>query len=180
MLRKDLDKLKYLSELPEMFKGALEEYNKEPEKVIQGSEDRIESKDLEAVFGKTLGLYEEYSDILLVYKKTKFMQDLYNDIKTYVQKVKAILTSELEKIKNQDLVFIESESSMHKICPVYLKRLRDILKFLVLIVVTQNQSNDKDVLKMRNQMVNNYRLTYQKIKLRQLETLIQNIRSFKM
>ena len=34
VLRKDLDKLKYLSELPEMFKGALEEYNKEPERAI--------------------------------------------------------------------------------------------------------------------------------------------------
>ena len=33
---------------------------------------------------------------------------------------------------------------------------------------------------MRNQMVNNYRLAYQKIKLRQLETLIQNVGSFKM
>ena len=77
-----------------MFKLALEKYNSEQDPLEENP------KELSEIFGKTLGLYEEYSDILIVYKKTKFMQDLYNDIKNNVQKVKTILTNELEKIKN--------------------------------------------------------------------------------
>ncbi len=95
-----------------MFKQALEEYNTEqPTNVSGGSEENLVTNDLEAIFGKTLQLYEEYSDILIVYKKTKFMEDLYNEIKSYVQKVRTILTNELEKIKNQDLVFENTDKS---------------------------------------------------------------------
>ena len=60
--------------------------------------------DIEEIFGKTLLLYQDYSEILVAYKKTKFMQELYNDIKGYVQKVKVILVNELDAIKEQDVI----------------------------------------------------------------------------
>ena len=114
-----------------------------PAGVSEASEDVVKV-DLGEIFGKALSLYHEYSDILIVYKKTKFMQDLYNDIKANVQKVKVILQNELEKIKTLDITFKEIEDdethkSTSQICPVYQKRLKDITRFLVLIVCTQNQ-----------------------------------------
>ena len=171
--------------------------------------------DISEIFGKTLQLYQDYSDILIVYKKTKFMHDLYNDIRSYVQKVKVILTNELEAIKNQDVVFqeriVEGGQRTHRfICPIYQKRVHDIIRYLVLIVCTQNQpqvpglvqssgkmpgfrdenpmghinpekldKETKEVLRMRNQLVNNYKQAYQKIKLRQLQALTQDVRSYK-
>ena len=60
--------------------------------------------DIEEIFGKTLLLYQDYSEVLIAYKKTKFMQELYNDIKGYVQKVKVILVNELDAIKEQDVI----------------------------------------------------------------------------
>lgn len=117
-----------------------------------------------------MNLYQDYSGILVVYKKTKFMQELYTDIKSYVQKVKIILTAELDVIKNQDVVFIDDGVHMKTICPVYQKRLRDIVRFLLLIVCTQNQptssKENAEVLRMRNNMVSNYRQIYHKIKVR--------------
>ena len=97
--------------------------------------------DIGEIFGKTLQVYQDYSDILIVYKKTKFMQDLYNDIRSYVQKVKVILANELEAIRSQDVVFqetvLENSQKAHRfICPIYQKRLRDIIRYLVLIVCT--------------------------------------------
>lgn len=70
-----------------------------------------------------------------MYKKTKFMQDLYSDIKSYVQKVKIILTAELETLQSQDVVFIEGGANK-MICPVYQKKLKDIIQLLLLIVCT--------------------------------------------
>ncbi len=37
--------------------------------------------DIKEIFGQILYLYQDYSEILVTYKKTKFMQELYNDIK---------------------------------------------------------------------------------------------------
>lgn len=111
ILRKDLDKLKYLSELPEMFKNALDIYaqSKSAQKPqptgLSGQSEESQTVNLSDIFGKPLSLYYEYSDILVIYKKTKFMQDLYNDIKSQVSKVKVILQNELEKIKTQDVTF---------------------------------------------------------------------------
>lgn len=130
-----------------------------------------------------MGLYQDYSDILIVYKKTKFMQDLYSDIKSYVQKVKIILTAELETLQSQDVVFIEGDDNK-MICPVYQKRLKDIIQLLLLIVCTQNQpqqnKDNTDVLRLRNQMVSNFRSIYHKIKVRQLRALLGDIQSYKM
>ena len=39
--------------------------------------DEEEKMDLEDIFGSTLKLYSDYSEILVAYSKTKFMQDLY-------------------------------------------------------------------------------------------------------
>jgi len=108
--------------------------------------------DIDEIFGKTLLLYQDYSDILIAYKKTKFMQELYNDIKGYVQKVKVILVNELDTIKDQDVIMRDKMSEDGRgenaaennytpkiICPQQQKRLHDIVKYLVLIVMTQYQ-----------------------------------------
>jgi hypothetical protein len=139
ILQKDLDKLRYLSELPEMFKEAIELYetskNDRKDPNSRSISDEIQSIDIQSIFGKTLGLYQDYSDILIVYKKTKFMQDLYSDIKSYVQKVKIILTAELETLQSQDVVFVEGGDNK-MICPAYQKKLKDIIQLLLLIVCT--------------------------------------------
>lgn len=44
-----------------------------------------------------LEAYESYADVLVNYRKTKFMQQLYADIKQLVGKVKHILLAELDK-----------------------------------------------------------------------------------
>jgi len=54
---------------------------------------------LEAIFGGYLQLYADYSEILVAYSKTKFMQELYKDIRVQIQRVKAILAQELETAK---------------------------------------------------------------------------------
>lgn len=94
------------------------------------------------------------------------------------------MTAELDTIKNQDVVFVDDGVHMKTICPVYQKRLRDIVRFLLLIVCTQNQpttsKENAEVLRMRNNMVSNYRQIYHKIKVRQLRALLNDIRSFKM
>ena len=38
----------------------------------------------------------------------------------------------------------------------------------------------REILKLRTQMVINYKQAYQKIKIKQLETLLSNIKSFKL
>lgn len=108
--------------------------------------------DIDEIFGKTLLLYQDYSEILIAYKKTKFMQELYNDIKGYVQKVKVILVNELDAIKDQDVIMrdkvMEEAANAEPgdnvytpkiICPLQQKRLHDIVKYLVLIIMTQYQ-----------------------------------------
>lgn len=87
MLQKDLDKLRYLSELPEMFKEALQNYedlSKNAASSAMSDENPSSGLDVQAIFGKTLNLYKDYSDILIVYRKTKFMENLYNDIKSNI------------------------------------------------------------------------------------------------
>ena len=112
--------------------------------------------DIDEIFGKTLLLYQDYSDILIAYKKTKFMQELYNDIKGYVQKVKVILVNELDTIKDQDVIMRDKMSEDGRgenatennytpkiICPQQQKRLHDIVKYLILIVMTQYQQQQQ-------------------------------------
>lgn len=77
------------------------------------------------------------------------MQELYSDIKQNVQKIKVILTSELENIRANPTQDREG-------------RLFDILKFLILIVKTQYQSsgpeNDKEgqeLIQMKNTAILN-------------------------
>ena len=60
----------------------------------------VDGKDIEDTFGPVLQLYHDYSGILETYRKTKFMQDLYNDIKAQVQKIKVILNTELDQVKS--------------------------------------------------------------------------------
>lgn len=101
VLQKDLDKLKYLNELPEMLKEAINTYErtkKDLQRPTGASQPSGESDDcskiidVKQVFGQTLQIYQDYSGVLIVHKKTKFMHDLYQDIKQHIQKVKVILT----------------------------------------------------------------------------------------
>ena len=69
---RDLNKLQYLSELPNMFKDALTKF--------QNAADR--DKDVN-VFAEPVQYYSDYSDILTNYKQTKFMISLYGEIKSF-------------------------------------------------------------------------------------------------
>ena len=82
-MEKDLNKLKYLSELPNLFKKALSEYK---------SIDDIE------VFSEPIQYYSDYSDILTDYKQTKFMISLYGEIKSYGARIKTLLNKGLEQL----------------------------------------------------------------------------------
>ena len=86
-MEKDLNKLKYLSELPLMFKKALSEYQAQPE----GSKDA-------SVFLEPTQYYSDYSDILTDYKQTKFMISLYGEIKSYISRIKTHLNKQLEQL----------------------------------------------------------------------------------
>ena len=72
-MEKDLNKLKYLSELPQMFKKALADYQAQPETQKDAS-----------VFAEPTRYYGDYSNILTDYKQTKFMVSLYGEIKSYI------------------------------------------------------------------------------------------------
>jgi len=93
--------LRYLSELPDMLKNAFEKYQ-EQEEARKNLVFQDVGADLETIFRGPLQLYSDYSEILVAYSKTKFMQDLYRDIKTQVQKIKVGLSSELENLKGAD------------------------------------------------------------------------------
>ena len=80
-MEKDLNKLKYLSELPNMFKLALNEYQKQSS---NGEGDLL-------LFQEPPQYYNDYSDILMDYKQTKFMLSLYGEIKSYVERIKSLL-----------------------------------------------------------------------------------------
>ena len=56
MLEKDLNKLKYLSELPNMFKQAISKFEKKEEGIT--------------VFTEPIRYFEDYSDVLTHYKQT--------------------------------------------------------------------------------------------------------------
>lgn len=86
-MEKDLNKLKYLSELPQMFKRALAEYQAQPET----------QKDA-TVFEEPTRYYGDYCDILTDYKQTKFMVSLYGEIKSYIQRIKTYLNKQLEQL----------------------------------------------------------------------------------
>lgn len=77
---KDLNKLQYLSELPNLFKDALTKF--------QSQSDR--DKDVN-VFKEPVQYYSDYSDILTNYKQTKFMISLYGEIKSYIARIKTYL-----------------------------------------------------------------------------------------
>ena len=79
-MEKDLNKLKYLSELPNMFKRALTEYQAQAETAKDAS-----------VFAEPTQYYCDYSDILTDYKQTKFMIQLYGEIKSYISRIKTYL-----------------------------------------------------------------------------------------
>ena len=86
-MEKDLNKLKYLSELPLMFKKALSDYQNQPE----GQKDA-------SVFLEPTQYYSDYSDILTDYKQTKFMISLYGEIKSYISRIKTHLNKQLESL----------------------------------------------------------------------------------
>jgi hypothetical protein len=90
-MEKDLNKLKYLSELPNLFKTALTQYQTQISKDGEG--------DL-AVFKEPTQYYSDYSDILTDYKQTKFMLSLYGEIKSYVERIKSLLNKALDTLTN--------------------------------------------------------------------------------
>ena len=92
--------------MPEKLQKALAEY----------SAVTNEEKDLEILFGEVLRAYADYSDVLVAYKSTKFMANLYRDIKTLLQKVKLLLLAELDGLS------------------VYSERVFTIFKFLVIVL----------------------------------------------
>ena len=99
--------MRCLNEMPEMLSQAINAYQdrKRQQSSKIGSQESVESGDgvdIEGIFGKVLKLYADYSDVLIAYKKTKFMQDLYNDIKQLISKVKVILLNELDSLKSKD------------------------------------------------------------------------------
>lgn len=55
-LERDLNKLKYLSELPNMFKQAIQKFESKTESI--------------AVFSEPIRYFEDYSDVLSHYKQT--------------------------------------------------------------------------------------------------------------
>ena len=88
---RDLNKLQYLSELPNMFKDALTKF--------QNAADR--DKDVN-VFAEPVQYYSDYSDILTNYKQTKFMISLYGEIKSYISRIKTYLLAQLENLAQTD------------------------------------------------------------------------------
>ena len=84
-MEKDLNKLKYLSDLPNLFKKALSTFQGLPEA----------EKDVR-VFDEPIQYYSDYSDILTDYKQTKFMISLYGEIKSYIARIKTHLNKELD------------------------------------------------------------------------------------
>ena len=90
-MEKDLNKLKYLSELPNLFKTALTQYQTQISKDGEG--------DL-TVFKEPTQYYSDYSDILTDYKQTKFMLSLYGEIKSYVERIKSLLNKALDTLTN--------------------------------------------------------------------------------
>jgi len=87
-MEKDLNKLKYLSELPNMFKKALTSFQN----------DNSDSLEALSLFKEPVQYYSDYSDILADYKQTKFMISLYGEIKSYVARIRQILGKQLDQI----------------------------------------------------------------------------------
>ena len=85
-LEQDLNKLKLLSELPNQFKNAIAEFE--------------EGKVGVEVFREPIKIFGDYNDVLTHYKKTvffnltiqNFMINLYSEIKTYIVRIKIILS----------------------------------------------------------------------------------------
>ena len=98
-MEKDLNKLKYLSELPQMFKKALADYQAQPETQKDAS-----------VFEEPTRYYSDYSDILTDYKQTKFMVSLYGEIKSYIQRIKTHLNKQLEQLSAANSLSLGSKS----------------------------------------------------------------------
>jgi hypothetical protein len=69
-----------MSELPQMFKTAIVKF---------------ESGDI-TVFNESVMCYKNYSDVLLGYKNTKFIISLYGEIKSYIARIKQLLSKRLE------------------------------------------------------------------------------------
>ena len=69
-----------MSELPQMFKTAI---------------TKFESGDI-TVFNESVVCYKNYSDVLLGYKNTKFIISLYGEIKSYIARIKQLLSKKLE------------------------------------------------------------------------------------
>ncbi len=90
-MEKDLNKLKYLSELPNLFKNALTQYQTQVSKDGEGEL---------AVFKEPTQYYSDYNDILTDYKQTKFMLSLYGEIKSYVERIKSLLNKALDTLTN--------------------------------------------------------------------------------
>lgn len=71
-----------MSELPQMFKIAIQKYD---------------NNDV-SVFFDAVTCYKNYSDVLIGYKNTKFIISLYGEIKSYIAKIKQLLTKRLESV----------------------------------------------------------------------------------
>lgn len=80
-LERDLSKLKFLSELPQQFKGALAAF----------------CGDLQ-VFVEPVLCYRDYADVLHGYKGTKFMVSLYGEIKSYVARIRLLVLKAMDAL----------------------------------------------------------------------------------
>jgi len=56
---------------------------------------KFESGDI-TVFNESVVCYKNYSDVLLGYKNTKFIISLYGEIKSYIARIKQLLSKKLE------------------------------------------------------------------------------------
>lgn len=58
---------------------------------------KFESGDV-TVFSDSVICYKNYSDVLLGYKNTKFIISLYGEIKSYIARIKQLLTKKLDQL----------------------------------------------------------------------------------
>lgn len=81
-LEGDLSKLKHLSELPQMFKQAIAQYDQQ---------------DVSA-FTEAVVCYRNYSDVLIGYKSTKFLISLCGEIKSYIARARQLVQKRLDQV----------------------------------------------------------------------------------
>lgn len=61
---------------------------------------KFDSNDV-TVFQESVVCYKNYSDVLIGYKNTKFIISLYGEIKSYIARIKQLITKRLDLVVQQ-------------------------------------------------------------------------------